>query len=190
MVKNKFDKRYVQSGNKMEACYLAEIKKQGIVAGVQSYKIYKGARVHASTFSRHYRNLKNLALKVRIDIKQRYFRRTKSIIKHNGTYDDIILATFDFIRQNCQYFQVAVRLDNIVIFEYIGQELWKAFYKTEYRYGMKRIKNLYIYEVIGIFVTWIRDEKLDSQKINQYKGYIIKLSEDCSQRLSFLAKED
>lgn len=55
---------------------------------------------------------------------------------------------------------------------------------------MKRIEYAYVYELIGILVAWIREEKCDATKISQYVKYVMIISRSGANHLGFLADEE
>lgn len=186
MVKNKNDKRYLKSKERLECNYFKEVRENGLV-GLKAQKIYRGAKVHASTFFRHYRNLFGMTDGVRLEMKTEYNKMARMIDKHGGRNWDLVYETFKFIERHGEYFEAAVAINNTTMFEWMGKKIWKRTVKTKYRYGMRRIETVFVYEVIGIMTTWIRDEKMDAGKINQYVGYVIKISSGGISRLSLFA---
>lgn len=190
MVKNKNDKRYIRSKVKMEKNLFREARQQRGMVNVKAQAIYNGARVHSTTFMRHYHNLVGMIGSVRREIRSDYNTALRRIAKHRGNFKDIVLATFTVMRKHDDYFTTAAKIENMVMFEWIGQKLWKNFRKTNYHYGMERIEQVYKQEVIGVLMAWVKEEKLNIEKAGQYAEYIMKLSENCSQRLSFLADKE
>ena len=190
MVKNKNDRRYIRSKIKLEDNYLREVREQNGLVGVEAQRICRGANVHASTFFRHYHNIRGIVNGVRLDIKLEYSRMLGRIDKHGGKNRDVIYETFKFIERHGDYFETAIIVNNTMMLEWIGKKIWKRIVKTKYRYGMKRIEVVYIYELIGIMTTWIRDEKMDINKIDQYVDYVIKISSGGISRLNLFADKE
>ena len=170
----------------MEQNYFKTIRDNGLI-GLKIQKIYRGANVHASTFFRHYHNIYGIADGIRSEMKSEYNSMIKMLDKHGGKSKDVVYETFKFIERHGDYFETAVIINNTMMFEWMGKKIWKRTVKTRYRYGMKRIESVFVYEVIGIMVTWIRDEKMDVEKIDQYVEYIMKISSGGVSRLSLFA---
>ena len=174
----------------MEEKYFQEIKKQEGMVGVQVQNICRSAGIHVSTFFRHYRNMYGMVKDVRNEIDIEYRDMLKKVVKHGGGYRDVIYETFKYIEQHKGYFETAATINNTVIFEKMGKRLWKCAKKTRYQYGMKRIEKVYIYEIIGILLSWIEDEKFNPEKIDQYVAYIMKISSGGINRLSLFADKE
>lgn len=190
MVKNKNDKRYVRSKEGMEQHYFAEIRRQHGIVGVKAQTIYRGAHVHATTFFRHYRNLKGMVQAVRDDRVAEYNAAIRKVRRHGGKFHDVAYETFKFIERHADFFETAVAANNTEVLERIGEKLWKYARKTEYRYGMKRIEKVYVYEVIGVLTAWVEVEKCSAEKIDQYVAYVTKISSGGIKHLSLLADRE
>ncbi|MBR3323774.1 hypothetical protein IKG16_02740 [Candidatus Saccharibacteria bacterium] len=190
MAKNKNDKRYIRSKIGMEENYLREIRKQGGLVGVKVKTICKGAKVHGTTFFRHYRNLAGIVKDVRNEVNIEYNNMIRRIIRHGGSFYDVAYETFKFIEQHKDYFETAIAINNTIMLEKVGKKIWKCARKTKYRYGMRRIEKVYIYEIIGVLISWMEDEKFNPEKIDQYVAYIVKISSGGLSRLSLLADKD
>ena len=189
MIKNKNDKRYIKSKVRLEENYFREVREKGLV-GLKIQNIYRGANVHASTFFRHYRGIRGMTNEVRLEMRGEYNRMIKMIDKHGGRNRDVVYETFKFIERHGDYFETAVRINNVMMFEWMGKKIWKRMVKTRYRYGMRRIEAVYIYEVMGIMTAWIRDEKMAVEKIEQYVEYVMQISSGGMSRLSLFADKE
>lgn len=190
MVKNKNDKRYIKSKIGIERNYFREVRKQGGMVGMRVKEIYNGANVHSATFFRHYKGLQGIARSVRKELKLEYNGNVRKIVQHGGKFRDVVYETLIFIDQHKDYFRTAMKVNNTLILEWIGKKMWKQIRKTQYQYGMKRIERVYVYEVIGVMISWIEDKDHSEERVNQYVNYIMKISSGGVSHLSLLADKE
>ncbi|MBQ9019955.1 hypothetical protein IJ096_01370 [Candidatus Saccharibacteria bacterium] len=190
MVKNKNDKRYVRSKRGLEAGYYEEIRSQSGAIGVQARGIYRRAKVHSTTFMRHYGDLKGMSRSIRLEIKREYIGAMRKIEKSGGGLRDVTIMTFSFIKKHEDYFVTAATINNTLMLEWIGRKIWKRIRKTKYKFGLRRMEDAYVYELMGILTFWIRREKCDLDKTEQYVKYVMLISQEGMSRLGFLADKE
>ena len=191
--KNKHDKRYQNSEARLRQAFLAEARARGSLFTIETGRISRRAGLNSATFHHHYTykstGLKSLARNIEHDYLTEYSQVLKRIAKYDDSISELARGTLLFIARHKSLVLTTSRLGYTDLFEQMGKRFWRYVHATPYRYGAKRIQTVFIYGYTSIILCWVREERCDPNKIEQYARYLSHLSRTGIKQLNFLADE-